>query len=599
MIDGLPGTLRAPAKLNLCLYVGPRRDDGLHEIRSLFEPLELADELRISEADADEVICEGIEGPDLTATALAALREHGWDGPRLRIEVTKRIPVAAGLGGGSADAAAVLRLAMGEVEGLRSIAAGIGADVPSQLQPRPCLVAGAGEVIEPAPPPGEHAVVLIPQAEGLATAAVYAEADRLGSPRGDAELEAIRRRLRDAVDEGGSPLDYREHLVNDLQAAAISLRPEIEDALRALEEAGAAHAMVTGSGPTAFGLYPTADQAAAAAGRAARPLSGRDRDRPADDVSGRIDRKWVIRGLVVAAIVAFFVFRDQLPSINLDKIIEDLSQSLGSWTYLLVGTLAFLETGAFVGLVAPGEFTVLLGGAVASQGDISLPLIIAVTWISAFAGDSVSFMLGAHLGRGFLVQHGRRVGITPERLKQVETYFARYGGRTILIGRFIGLVRALAPFIAGSSQLAVQGLRPVQHPRHGSVVDRSDPARLFLRAEPRQGHEHRRHGPPGLRDRRRDRRGSRRGLPVPAQAGEPAHGGCRDGEAARPPPDPAAGAPPAAGVRVPVAEADAGWAGPRVHDTPGGALGRAVRPDRLLDGDRRAIRGRRRGTAPP
>lgn len=265
MIDGLPGTLRAPAKLNLCLYVGPRRDDGLHEIRSLFEPLELADELRISEADADEVICEGIEGPDLTATALSALREHGWDGPRLRIEVTKRIPVAAGLGGGSADAAAVLRLAMGEVEGLRSIAAGIGADVPSQLQLRPCLVAGAGEVIEPAPPPGEHAVVLIPQAEGLATAAVYAEADRLGSPRGDAELEAIRRRLRDAVDEGGSPLDYREHLVNDLQAAAISLRPEIEDALRALEEAGAAHAMVTGSGPTAFGLYPTADRAAAAA----------------------------------------------------------------------------------------------------------------------------------------------------------------------------------------------------------------------------------------------------------------------------------------------------------------------------------------------
>ena len=177
-------------------------------------------------------------------------------------------------------------------------------------------------------------------------------------------------------------------------------------------------------------------------------------------MSGRIDRKWVIRGLVVAAIVAFFVFRDQLPTINLDKIIEDLSQSLGSWTYLLVGTLAFLETGAFVGLVAPGEFTVLLGGAVASQGDISLPLIIAVTWICAFAGDSVSFILGAHLGRGFLVKHGRRVGITPERLEQVETYFARYGGRTILIGRFIGLVRALAPFIAGSSRLRYRAFAP-------------------------------------------------------------------------------------------------------------------------------------------
>jgi 4-diphosphocytidyl-2-C-methyl-D-erythritol kinase len=261
----MPGTMLAPAKLNLCLYVGPKREDGLHEIRSVFEPLELADELQLSEAEADTVICEGIEGPDLTARALAALRENGWNGPPLRIEVTKRVPVAAGLGGGSADAAAVLRLARGQVEGLRAIAAKIGADVPSQLQPRACLVAGAGEVIEPAPPPAEHGVVLIPQSEGLATAQVYAEADRLGTPRGDAELEVIRRQLRDAVDEGGSPLDYREHLINDLQPAAISLRPEIEDALRALQDAGAAHAMVTGSGPTAFGIYPTVNAALAAA----------------------------------------------------------------------------------------------------------------------------------------------------------------------------------------------------------------------------------------------------------------------------------------------------------------------------------------------
>jgi 4-diphosphocytidyl-2-C-methyl-D-erythritol kinase len=120
-------------------------------------------------------------------------------------------------------------------------------------------------VIEPAPPPADHGVVLIPRAEGLATADVYAEADRLGTTRGENELEAIRRRLRDAVDEGGSPLDYRENLVNDLQPAAISLRPEIEDALHALEEAGAGHAMVTGSGPTAFGLYPTAEEATEAA----------------------------------------------------------------------------------------------------------------------------------------------------------------------------------------------------------------------------------------------------------------------------------------------------------------------------------------------
>jgi membrane protein DedA with SNARE-associated domain/membrane-associated phospholipid phosphatase len=174
----------------------------------------------------------------------------------------------------------------------------------------------------------------------------------------------------------------------------------------------------------------------------------------------RIDRKWVWRGLVLAAIILFFLFRDQLPSINLDQLIEDLSKNLGAWTYLLVGGLAFLETGAFVGLVAPGEFTVMLGGAVASQGDISLPVILGITWLSAFLGDSVSFLLGAKLGRGFLVRHGQRFRITPERLERVEAYFARHGGKTILIGRFIGLVRALAPFIAGSSRMRYGAFAP-------------------------------------------------------------------------------------------------------------------------------------------
>ncbi len=168
-------------------------------------------------------------------------------------------------------------------------------------------------------------------------------------------------------------------------------------------------------------------------------------------------RKWLLRGLALAAIVAFIIF---FPSINLDKLIEDLSSSLGAWTYLLVGALAFLETGAFIGLIAPGEFTVLLGGAVAANGDISLPLIIAITWLAAFAGDSLSFLLGARLGRDFLVRHGERFRITPERLAMVEGYFARYGGRTILIGRFIGLVRAVAPFIAGSSKLPYRNFAP-------------------------------------------------------------------------------------------------------------------------------------------
>ncbi len=162
----------------------------------------------------------------------------------------------------------------------------------------------------------------------------------------------------------------------------------------------------------------------------------------------------------MALAVGVIVLYQLLPDIDLEEIISDLSRGLGSWTYLLVGALAFLETGAFVGLVAPGEFTVLLGGAVAGQGDISLPLILGITWLSAFLGDSVSFMLGARLGRSFLIRHGARFRITEERLHQVEQYFDKYGGRTILIGRFIGLVRALAPFIAGTSKLRYAAFAP-------------------------------------------------------------------------------------------------------------------------------------------
>ena len=174
----------------------------------------------------------------------------------------------------------------------------------------------------------------------------------------------------------------------------------------------------------------------------------------------RVSWRWVRRGLIAAAIVAFLLFRDHLPEFELEEVIEDLSKQLGQWTYLLVGALAFLETGAFVGLVAPGEFTVILGGAVAGQGDISLPLILAITWIAAFAGDSVSFALGARLGRGFLIRHGERFRISEQRLKRVEDYFDRHGGKTILIGRFIGLVRALAPFIAGSSGMRYSAFAP-------------------------------------------------------------------------------------------------------------------------------------------
>jgi undecaprenyl-diphosphatase len=143
-----------------------------------------------------------------------------------------------------------------------------------------------------------------------------------------------------------------------------------------------------------------------------------------------------------------------------EKLIEDLAKALGRWTYALVATLAFLETGAFVGLVAPGEFTVILGGVIAGQGEINVTLLLALTWLSAFLGDTTSFVIGTRLGRAFLEKHGPKVKITEERLAQVEGYFDRHGGKTILVGRFIGLVRALAPFIAGSSKMPYRRFAP-------------------------------------------------------------------------------------------------------------------------------------------
>jgi len=269
--------IHAPAKLNLCLYLGPRRDDGLHELCSLFEPLALADLITLPTlttpgggqsrkgVELDEVVCPEVEGENLAARALAALRERGWRRPPLRVEIEKRIPVAAGLGGGSADAAAILRLAAGEVAGLDEIALGLGADVPSQLRPALVLVRGAGERVERLPEPASHAVVLLPGGGGLATAAVFAEADRLGLGRTTEELDELAGALRAAAGAGASPLAFPELLVNDLEPAARSLRPDIGEALDALRAAGASHALLTGSGPTAFGLFPSLATARAAA----------------------------------------------------------------------------------------------------------------------------------------------------------------------------------------------------------------------------------------------------------------------------------------------------------------------------------------------
>ena len=176
---------------------------------------------------------------------------------------------------------------------------------------------------------------------------------------------------------------------------------------------------------------------------------------------GPITRKRIVIAAVVAAIATgYFFLSRELGSLDLQNLLEDISNTLGAWTYLLVGVFAFAETGAFVGLVVPGETVMLLGGAVAGQGAIDIYLLIAVAWFSAWLGDTTSFFLGRRLGRGFVMKHGPQVGISNERFEKVEDYFDRHGGKTIFIGRFISLVRAFAPFIAGSSGMRYRAFVP-------------------------------------------------------------------------------------------------------------------------------------------
>jgi 4-diphosphocytidyl-2-C-methyl-D-erythritol kinase len=206
--------------------------------------------------------------------------------PPLRIEIAKRIPVAAGLAGGSADAAAVLRAANWlagsplSADDLRDVAAGLGSDVPSQVAPAHAIVAGVGERVERVELPA-MTLVLVPQDEGLSTAAVYGELDRLrddasrqpslavgpadAGPADRLDPEPLRRLA-------GGPLDaLAAGLANDLEPAALSLRPELAETVADLRAAGALAAQVTGSGPTTFGVF--ADRTAA--DRAAATIDGR------------------------------------------------------------------------------------------------------------------------------------------------------------------------------------------------------------------------------------------------------------------------------------------------------------------------------------
>ncbi|HET9102450.1 MAG TPA: DedA family protein [Solirubrobacteraceae bacterium] len=175
---------------------------------------------------------------------------------------------------------------------------------------------------------------------------------------------------------------------------------------------------------------------------------------------GELGRGLVLAGLLgTAALTAWGLGLIAPP--HPAAVIRTLVGGLGAWTYAIVGVLAFAETGAGVGLVAPGELAVVLGGVSAGQGEVALLPLIAIVWACAFAGDLLSFALGRRLGRDFLVRHGPRVGVTPPRLARVEVFFAAHGGKTILLGRFVGLVRALSPFLAGASGMPAKRFVPI------------------------------------------------------------------------------------------------------------------------------------------
>jgi len=273
----------APGKVNMCLFIGRPRADGYHPLVSLVQPVSLADELELGPAQGsgDEIACPGIEGENLAARALARFRAAtGWDGPPVRIAIAKRVPVAAGMGGGSADAAATLRLAAAaaghDLAGpqLQAIALELGADVPSQLAPERCLMTGIGEGVRRLGDPEPIGLLILPSAHALSTPDVYAEFDRLALGRDNDELDRLSGQVPGAARDGSLLAERLLH--NDLEAPARSLCPPIGDALADVRAAGAVRAMVSGSGPTVFGLFGGADgvahaQAAAAALRARHP----------------------------------------------------------------------------------------------------------------------------------------------------------------------------------------------------------------------------------------------------------------------------------------------------------------------------------------
>jgi 4-diphosphocytidyl-2-C-methyl-D-erythritol kinase len=284
-----PVRVRVPAKINLHLGVGPLRDDGYHELNTVYHAISLFDELTARAGDTLTLTMEGegtgtlaLDDTNLVIRAARALAAHGRVPAHARLHLRKQIPLAGGLAGGSADAAATLiacdalwGLGMSRDE-LAQIGATLGSDVPFLLYGGTALGTGHGESVSPvlARPTTWHWVVAIAEG-GLATPDVYRELDRLReapwppTPLDTADdlLGALRQRDPDVLGVA---------LANDLQPAALSLRPGLADVLKSGYDAGAVAGIVSGSGPTC--VFLTTDSAHAETVAAALRAAGVCRD---------------------------------------------------------------------------------------------------------------------------------------------------------------------------------------------------------------------------------------------------------------------------------------------------------------------------------
>ncbi|HLZ37711.1 MAG TPA: 4-(cytidine 5'-diphospho)-2-C-methyl-D-erythritol kinase [Mycobacteriales bacterium] len=256
-------TVRVPAKVNLHLGVGVRRADGFHDLVTVYQALSLTDEVTVERADELSVVVHGegarlvpADATNLAARAALALARRAGVPPAVRVVIRKGIPVAAGMAGGSADAAGALvacdalwgtELSRAE---LASVAATLGSDVPFALYGATALGTGRGERVTPVLTRGTYHWVLALATEGLSTAVVYERLDRLrGEPAPAPSAPAPPRPLLAAL-RAGDPVALGRALANDLQPAAVSLRPRLRAVLRVAEDLGALGAVVSGSGPT-------------------------------------------------------------------------------------------------------------------------------------------------------------------------------------------------------------------------------------------------------------------------------------------------------------------------------------------------------------